>query len=137
MKARKIAYGLFFSSLLIGSLAGCGEEDTPIQDGVFSFTVSLESGKTTLEVGDTDNVIITTNGVNERTPIRLGIIIRPLNVSEISHASCASITEPARTSKTKKILYGHTPFFPNKYSTFIFSPLFFNRNLYILAIFSY
>ncbi|MCQ2086889.1 MAG: hypothetical protein MJZ37_02285 [Bacilli bacterium] len=65
MKARKIAYGLFFSALMMGSLVGCGEEDKPIQDGVFSFTVALESNKTTLEVGDRDTIVIRTNGIND------------------------------------------------------------------------
>ena len=64
MKLRKSLYAITAIALSAVVLTGCGKnkEDEP---KTFSFTAALQSGKTTLETGDTDQVVVYTNGVDD------------------------------------------------------------------------
>ena len=64
MKIRRITTALLFTVLAGTTLAGCGEENNTTQ-GTFSFTLSLESGKSTIEIGETDYIVVRTNGVDD------------------------------------------------------------------------
>lgn len=85
MKFRKISTALLFT-ILAGSMVGCNENENTTQTNnngnsgtnqgstgndnenveVFSFNVSLESNKTSLEVGETDKIVIHTNGIKDQ-----------------------------------------------------------------------
>ena len=77
MKNKKILLTVLSAALMAGCITGCGEDNpTPgsnpdINDNdknapkaPFSFDISLASGKSALEVGDTDTVVISTNGAD-------------------------------------------------------------------------
>ena len=54
---------LIFTTLFaMSGLVACGEPEPDID---FSFSISLESGKTTLEIGSSDAIIVSTNGAKE------------------------------------------------------------------------
>ena len=53
---------LMFTTLMACGLAGCPEKRP---DGDFAFTIQLESGKSTLEIGDKDKIVVNTNGIDD------------------------------------------------------------------------
>ena len=53
---------LMFTTLMACGLAGCPEKGP---DGDFAFTIQLESGKSTLEIGDKDKIVVNTNGIDD------------------------------------------------------------------------
>ena len=54
---------LLFTTLMVAGFAtACKEEEPPVP---FDFNISLQSGKTILEIGDTDNIVVLTNGSDE------------------------------------------------------------------------
>lgn len=70
MKSKKIATALFLS-VLVGSVAGCTNSNNPPSGNTtdtidkFDFTAAMDGNKTTLEVGETNSVVIVTNGEND------------------------------------------------------------------------
>jgi len=47
-------------------------------------------------------VSLMTTGLSSRMPMRFGIAMRPLRVSEMSHTSLRLATEPAMTTRQKR-----------------------------------
>ena len=62
MKKNNILTILSFTALTLCGLSACGDDDDGV--GEFAFTVSLESGKSSLELGDEDRIVVMTNGVD-------------------------------------------------------------------------
>ena len=62
MKTKKIVYILAAASTCAFALASCGEKK---EDVKFDYSIALESGKTSIELGSSDQVKITTNGQDD------------------------------------------------------------------------
>ena len=63
MKKKALFLSMLAACLCVGGLAGCSNEQG--DDSQYSFTLSLQSGKKELSVGDTDKIVITDNGVGK------------------------------------------------------------------------
>ena len=63
MKTKKIVYILAAASTCAFALASCGDDKK--DDVKFDYSITLASGKTSIELGSSDQVKITTNGQDD------------------------------------------------------------------------
>lgn len=67
MKAKKLIYILAAASTCCFALAGCGEKEEDKKN--FDFSIALQSGKSTLEVGEHDQIVVQTNQQDDQNRV--------------------------------------------------------------------
>lgn len=83
MLKKSLLVSMMAACLCVGGLAGCSSNNSE-DENIYSFTLSLESGKKELSVGDTDKLIITDNGVEPDVERSFKYTTSSTSIAEIS-----------------------------------------------------
>ncbi len=83
MLKKSLLVSMMAACLCVGGLAGCSSNNSE-DENIYSFTLSLESGKKELSVGDTDKLIITDNGVEPDVARSFKYATSSTSIAEIS-----------------------------------------------------